>query len=107
MSIKIWKYGQLSIIFDSSNIKQRINKHSTMAQNTENTQIDKANEVLRELSPNVTTQDRKAAQEELGLSRYTVGNYLKGIGSDLDTAMSLIEFFRKRISLRDKKLITA
>lgn len=76
-----------------------------MAQNTETTQLDQANGVLLEISTNVSTQDRKEAERELGLSRFTVGAYLKGNGSDLDTAMELIEFFKKKIALRAKKLM--
>jgi hypothetical protein len=76
-----------------------------MAQSTETTQLDQANAVLFELSTNVTSQDRKDAEIELGFSRFTIGAYLKGNGTDLDTAMALIDFFKKKIGLRAKRLI--
>lgn len=70
---------------------------------TTQTQLEKANEVLAGLSVNVTTSDRTAAKKEWAES--TIIQYLKGLGKDLDTAMKLIQFFRKRIEDRDKVLI--
>lgn len=72
-------------------------------QNKTNTQLDKANKVLKELAVNVTTEDRLAARKKLKLSRYTIGYSLKGDAKDLDTATNLIRFFRQRIEDRDKE----
>jgi hypothetical protein len=67
------------------------------------TQMEKANDVLeQELKANVTSEDRQAAVTELDFSLFTVATYLTGKGKNLDTAMKLIEFFRKRISDREK-----
>lgn len=80
------------------------NSNTTTTQNTNISQLDKANEVLKGLAINVTTEDRKAACTKLSMHRITVGQYLFGEARDLDKAMSLIEFFQNRIGDRDKKL---
>ena len=80
------------------------NETSTTAQITNISQLDKANVVLKGLATSVTTDDRKTAEKKLGISRYSIVIYLKGEGKSLDTAMSLIEFFQKRIEDRDKRL---
>lgn len=64
------------------------------------TQIDKANAALMELAVNVTTSDRNEAKKTF--SEFTIVQYLKGRGKDIDTAVTLLEFFRKRISARDR-----
>lgn len=74
----------------------------TMAKSKLNSQLDKAQSVLRDLAINVTTDDRKDAAEEFGVHPITITRYLKGIGTDLDTAIRLIQFFKKRISDREK-----
>jgi hypothetical protein len=63
------------------------------------TQLDQANEQLVELSGKVTTSDRELAAETY--SEFTVVQYLKGRGKNLDTAIALIQLFRKRIEERD------
>jgi hypothetical protein len=68
------------------------------------TQLDKANEILVALSVNVTTEDRKAIISEGILAEPYMIKYLKGNGTDLDTAMTLIRFIRKRIADRDLEL---
>jgi hypothetical protein len=73
-----------------------------MAKSITNSQLDKAVAVLRELAINVTTDDRKDAATELKVHPITVSRYLNGTGTDLDTAISLIQFFKKRISDREK-----
>lgn len=68
-------------------------------------QLQRANEVLtQEIYVNVTTSDRQAALIELKLSMFTVVGYLKGRGQRLDTALKLIDFFRKRIEKREAKI---
>jgi hypothetical protein len=67
-------------------------------------QLQRANSVLTELSGNVSTEDRKAAINEGILSEPHLIKYLKGNGTDLDTAMNLIRFIRKRIEGREKEL---
>lgn len=75
------------------------------AKNTISSQLHKANEVLKDMAINVTTSDRAAAMDELNIkSNNTMTNYLKGFGTDLDTAMDLIEFFHARIEERSKTL---
>ena len=65
------------------------------------TDLQVANECLRELKPNVTASDRKEAPA----SEATVIKYLDGYGKELDTAMKLIEYFRGRIEERRKILL--
>ncbi|GAA4328228.1 hypothetical protein [Flaviaesturariibacter amylovorans] len=78
------------------------------AQNTNITQLDKANATLVALAAQVTTADRKAAMQELQIgSRQTVFIYLKGKGKDLDTAVGLIRVFRRRIEERERELAAA
>lgn len=67
-------------------------------------QLVTANEVLSDLHPSVTTEDRRAAIQDLNYSEFTVIQYLKGRGKNLDTAMKLLGFFRKRIGDREKAL---
>jgi hypothetical protein len=64
------------------------------------TQLDKVNAGLVALYPNITTSDRQDAP----YSEFTVVQYLKGRGKDLDTAMALLQFFTKRIEDREKKI---
>ena len=63
-------------------------------------QLDRANEALKELKQNVTSEDRK----DCGFSEPIIVAYLKGEGRDLATAMTLLRFFRKRINEREKEL---
>lgn len=75
-------------------------------QTTQNPQLKIANTVLiTEIKPKVTTEDRKAAMQELEVSVTTLVEYLKGRGRSLDTGIKMIEFFRKRIELREKVLV--
>lgn len=71
-----------------------------MTKSTEYTQLEQASQVLIRLSANVTTKDRAAAMKHFALSRITIGAYLKGEGKDLDTAIELIKYFKKRIDER-------
>ncbi len=66
------------------------------------TQLEQVNEVLqKEIVQNVTTEDRKEAIKQLGYSEFTIVQYLKGRGRNLDTGIKLLEFFRKRIGSRE------
>lgn len=76
---------------------------TTENQNTP-TQLDRANAILLDLKRDITTQDREEAQKELDLGEATVSRYLIGEGKKIETVLALIEFFRKRIEDRDKKL---
>ena len=62
------------------------------------TDLELANETLVGLKANITSSDRKESPR----SEAIVVQYLKGEGKDLDTAMELIQFFRKRIENRRK-----
>lgn len=70
--------------------------------NKQNTQLAKANSALVELSKNVSTQDRQEAMKQY--SEFTIVQYLNGRGKNVDTAVTLLTFFRKRISDRDKAI---
>lgn len=65
------------------------------------TDLQLANEALRELKVNVTASDMKHAPA----STPTLIKYLNGQGKELDTAMKLIEYFRGRIEERRKVLL--
>lgn len=70
-------------------------------------QLEKANSILIGLKPNITTQDREAAQKELDLGEATVNRYLLGTGKKIHTALDLIDFLKKRIADRERKLAGA
>jgi predicted translin family RNA/ssDNA-binding protein len=78
--------------------KQSTNKKA----HEQTSQLERANEALTELASNVTTYDRQEAMKEY--SEFTIVQYLKGRGKNLDMAMSLLQFFRKRIDGREKFL---
>lgn len=65
-------------------------------------QLEEANEALIALLPNIAASDRVAAQKSYSRSRMTIHTYLKGQGKELDTAIELLEFFRRRIEKRAK-----
>lgn len=67
-------------------------------------QIEAANKTLSDLRLNVTASDRGAAQKELDLSEPTITRYLNGKAKQVDTAINLIKFFRKRIAEREREL---
>lgn len=75
-----------------------------MAKSKTNTQLDKAILVLKGLVVNITSDDRAEAEKKFDLHQVTISRYLKGTGTDLDTAMKLIDFFQKRIEDRERKL---
>lgn len=65
---------------------------------TPKTDLEAANEALAEMAPNISASDRREAPGSVA----TIVKYLKGDGKDLDTAMELLQFFRKRIEDRRK-----
>jgi len=69
--------------------------------NKQKTDLETANEAITRLKPSVTTSDRKEAP----WAETTVIQYLNGLGKDLDTAVEVLQFFRKRIE--DRRLIIA
>jgi predicted polyphosphate/ATP-dependent NAD kinase len=70
----------------------------------EQTQLQKANQALVELRAVTTREDRLSVMKELKISRSTVFTYLGGDGTNLDTAIGMVKFFRKRILERTKVL---
>mgnify|MGYP006983107987 CR=1 FL=1 len=68
---------------------------------SKNSQFSKAAEILLALRPNIAAADRKAACDQLKLSRSTVGNYINGNVRDLATAERLIVFFREVVNRRE------
>lgn len=66
-------------------------------------QIKKANDVLLELKPNISTEDREAAENVLDLGVNTVNRYLTGKAKKLDIALKLIKFFKQRIKEREQE----
>ena len=76
----------------------------TARQSNANTPLIKASTVLTELARHVTADDRKAAINEFGYNRMTIRYYLKGQVNDIDIAMNMIRFFRKRIEERENEL---
>jgi hypothetical protein len=79
-------------------------KMTTIKTGAEESQLEKANAILNELRPNVTSKDREDAQKKLDLSAPTVNRYLLGEAKNIDTAIRLIQFFKKRIEDREREL---
>lgn len=75
-----------------------------MAQDKKITLLDKAKDTLELLSPDLSRTDKREAAKELGFHKETINRYLSGDVRDLDTATSLIQFFKKRISQNEKKI---
>ena len=67
------------------------------------TQLEQANEQLVQLAPLITTADRKEAL--IHVSNFTLVQYTKGRGKNLDTAVSLLKLFRARIEKRQQFLL--
>lgn len=75
---------------------------STIKVKKNQTQLEKANGLLLDLAVNVTAEDRREAEKSR--SQFTIVQYLNGRGTNLGTAMQLLEFFRTRIKERERKL---
>ena len=67
------------------------------------TQLEKANAELLELAPIITRDDRREVL--IHYSNFTLIQYTKGRGKNLDTAIKLIKLFRARIEKRDEFLM--
>lgn len=63
-----------------------------------------AKNTLLELAKNVSQRDKMEAAIELICSIRTIDRYLKGDVRDLDTATSLIKFFRGKTAQREKQI---
>lgn len=72
-----------------------------MVTTNQKTQLAEKLSILRE---DITSLDRKAACDQLSLSRPTLSNYLNGKVRDNDLAASLIKFFKERIKERNAVL---
>jgi DNA-directed RNA polymerase specialized sigma54-like protein len=68
------------------------------------TQKEKLSDAFKAIKPNVTADDRKAAETELGKEKSTISRYLGGRVMDLDTGIQLYTFFKKRIDKREKAI---
>lgn len=75
-----------------------------MAQVKNITLLDKAKDTLSLLSQNLSRADKRDAAKDLGFHKETINRYLSGDVRDLDTATTLIQFFKKRISQNEKKV---
>ena len=72
-------------------------------QDTKISQLERALSVLAEMSPNITQDDKAFAAKELGMKYRSLAMYwTEGVGKNLDTAISLIRVFKKRIEDREK-----
>ncbi len=71
-------------------------------QDTGLTQTERFAAKLLEIKPEITTEDRRIAKEETGLTPETISRYLNGTVNDADTAAGLLLIFRKRIADREK-----
>jgi hypothetical protein len=78
------------------------NQSTNKMQKEQKSQLERASEQLIELAPKITTSDRQEAMQTY--SEFTVVQYLKGRGKNLDTAIKLLQFFRKKIEDRNKVL---
>ncbi|MDI3319962.1 hypothetical protein [Pinibacter soli] len=68
-------------------------------------QIEKFSHELQQLKVDITPKDRTEAMAELGIkSNSTISKYLNGKLADLDTASSLLAFFKRKIKDRNKIL---
>lgn len=63
---------------------------------------EKLGEELKILAPNVSHEDKRAFLSNSKYRKSTVSAYLNGHVSNIDTAMEMLLFFRKRIEARDK-----
>lgn len=57
---------------------------------------------LKEVAPDVTSEDRKLAIKELALSKSTITTYLQGNVYDLSTGVKILKIFREQIQKRNE-----
>lgn len=60
--------------------------------------------VLKSLSLNVTSEDRQAAEDELGVSKSTQSRYLNGNVKKINVAVDLIRFYKNQIRKRKQAI---
>lgn len=98
------KFGEVekSLLYLSNQSENKAKSKYNKMEQQQKSQLERANEALVELAPSITTSDRQDAM--LTYSEFTVIQYLKGRGKNLDTAMKLLELFRKRIENRDQAI---
>lgn len=70
--------------------------------NGQKTQLERTTELLVQLKPNVTRSDREEAF--IQYSEFTVIQYLKGRGTNLETAINLLKLFTRKIKERENLL---
>jgi len=80
----------VTLLYQQRNIKV------SKVEETKKTDLELANEALAEIKPNVTAADRKECRR----SEAMIIRYLNGQGTELDTAVELLKFFRERINAR-------
>ncbi len=68
--------------------------------------IEDFNTALKDLSPMITSDDKKKCNKQKHISVFTINKYLRGEGENINTAQRIIEFMKKRIASREK-LLTA
>lgn len=59
---------------------------------------------LKQMSPNLTMQDKEVAAKEKTVHINTINNYLSGSIGNVDFAISLVEFFTERINQKLDRL---
>lgn len=65
-------------------------------------QKDRISKLLMELNTKITESDRDDFFKKKNISKVTISNYMNGKGSNIDTAMEMLLFFRKKIEDREK-----
>jgi len=65
-------------------------------------QIEKLSEELEALAPNISSKDKIEFVNNSIYRKSTISAYLNGHGLNIDTAMEMLLFFRKRIAEREK-----
>ena len=79
-----------------------IHQSTNKMEKEQKSQLERSADTLVAMAPSITTLDKQEAIKEY--SEFTVYQYLRGQGKNLDTAIDLIQFFRKRIEGREKVL---
>jgi len=67
-------------------------------------QLERANTLLLKLKGQVTENDRKEAMQKFNHNKSLISIYLNGRGTNLDTAMYLLEYFGEKIRRREQLL---
>lgn len=61
-------------------------------------------EKLAELNKEITTEDRTAYREKYPITQPNLSIYLNGTVYDIEKAMIMVSFFKKRIEERNQKI---